>query len=162
NNVDGTRSQNFFYDSLNRITAAQTTSNYATSAAHCWGEIYFYDNLPTAGGAWGNLTQIAQTTNPSYTGCSVESGFNKTADGNNHLSGFTYDASGNTQNDGTIGYTWDGESQLKSVTNSGTTTNYVYDGDGRRAAKLNNANPQVPYKLYWYGSGGEILAETDG
>ncbi|MFZ0773536.1 MAG: RHS repeat-associated core domain-containing protein, partial [Candidatus Sulfotelmatobacter sp.] len=31
---------------------------------------------------------------------------------------------------------------------------YAYDGDGRRAAKVGS-------KLYWYGSGGEILAETD-
>ena len=31
---------------------------------------------------------------------------------------------------------------------------YQYDGDGRRAAKVGS-------KLYWYGSGGEILAETD-
>ncbi len=30
-----------------------------------------------------------------------------------------------------------------------------------RVAKANTATPPVPYKLYWYGSGGEILAETD-
>src|SRR5437773_3166810 len=30
-----------------------------------------------------------------------------------------------------------------------------------RVAKANTAMPPVPYKLYWYGSGGEILAETD-
>ena len=40
--------------------------------------------------------------------------------------------------------------------------NYLYDGDGRRAAKANSANPPVPYKLYWYGPGGAVLAETDG
>jgi RHS repeat-associated protein len=31
---------------------------------------------------------------------------------------------------------------------------YGYDGDGRRVSKSNG-------KLYWYGSGGDILAETD-
>src|SRR5207245_6354220 len=31
---------------------------------------------------------------------------------------------------------------------------YTYDGGGRRAAKVGS-------KLYWYGSGGDILAETD-
>ncbi len=35
-----------------------------------------------------------------------------------------------------------------------TRTKYTYDGDGRRAAKVGS-------KLYWYGSGGEILAETN-
>jgi len=43
---------------------------------------------------------------------------------------------------------------LKSANNGGTTTNYTYDGDGLRVAKLGS-------KLYWYGPGGETLAETD-
>jgi RHS repeat-associated protein len=107
-----------------------------------------YDGV--ANGAWGNLTQIAATTNSAYTGCTQESGFTKTADASNHLSGFSYDASGNTLGDGVNTYTWDGESQLKS----GGGVNYLYDGAGRRVAK-------VGCKLYWYGSGGEILAETD-
>ncbi|HYL83100.1 MAG TPA: hypothetical protein VE263_02605 [Candidatus Angelobacter sp.] len=31
---------------------------------------------------------------------------------------------------------------------------YAYDGDGRRVSKVGS-------KLHWYGSGGDILAETD-
>ncbi|HEY3839866.1 MAG TPA: hypothetical protein VGL72_25015 [Bryobacteraceae bacterium] len=62
------------------------------------------------------------------------------ADGNNHISGLGYNASGNTQTDGNNTYTWDGESQLKSA--AGVT--YNYEGDGRRAAKAGS-------KLYWYG-----------
>ena len=73
-----------------------------------------------------------------------------TADGNNHISAMSYDASGNTQADGNYSYTWDGESQM--TTAAGVT--YAYDGDGRRVAKVGS-------KLYWYGSGGEILGETD-
>ena len=42
------------------------------------------------------------------------------------------------------------ESQIKTA--AGVT--YTYDGSGRRVSKSTN-------KLYWYGSGGEILAETD-
>jgi RHS repeat-associated protein len=143
NNLDGTRSQSFTYDQLNRITGALTNSTYSTSPTHCWGEAYGVD-------PWGNLQSIAATTNSSYTGCSQESGFSKPADGNNHLSGFSYDASGNTSSDGVYSYIWDGESQLTS----GGGVNYLYDGDGRRVAKVGS-------KLYWYGSGGEILAETD-
>jgi RHS repeat-associated protein len=143
NNLDSTRSQTFSYDQLNRITAAQTTSTYSTSPTHCWGEIYNPD-------AWGNLQSIAATTNPNYIGCIQESGFIKTADSNNHLSGFTYDASGNTQNDGVNSYTWNAESQLTSAGG----VNYLYDGDGRRVSKVGS-------KFYWYGSGGDILAETD-
>ena len=143
NNLDTTRSQTFSYDQLNRITAAQTTSTHATSPAHCWGETYTVD-------AWGNLTVIAQTTNGAYTGCSMESGFSKTVDGNNHLSGFSYDAAGNTLNDGVNPYLWNAESQLKT----GNGVNYLYDGDGRRVAKVGT-------KLYWYGAGDQILAETN-
>ena len=47
-------------------------------------------------------------------------------------------------------YTYDAESQIKTA--CGVT--YAYDGAGRRVSKSNG-------KLYWYGSGGEILAETD-
>ncbi|MGA2481491.1 MAG: RHS repeat-associated core domain-containing protein [Candidatus Acidiferrales bacterium] len=38
--------------------------------------------------------------------------------------------------------------------------NYLYDGDGRRVTKLNGSGQ--PTKVYWYGSGGSILAETGG
>jgi len=147
NNLDTTRSQTFTYDQLNRITGALTSSTHATSPAHCWGETYALD-------AWGNLNSIAPTTNSNYVGCSVESGFATTADGTNHVPIFTYDLDGNTQSDGTISYTWNAESELKSAVNAGATTNYAYDGNGRRASKSSG-------KLYWYGSGGEILAESD-
>jgi RHS repeat-associated protein len=51
--------------------------------------------------------------------------------------------------DTTISYTFDAESQIKTA--AGVT--YLYDGSGRRVSKSSG-------KLYWYGSGGEILAET--
>jgi RHS repeat-associated protein len=73
-----------------------------------------------------------------------------TADGNNHIAGLSYDSSGNTQTDGSNTYTWDGESQMKTA--AGVT--YSYDGDGRRVSKSSG-------KMYWYGSGGEILEETN-
>ncbi len=58
------------------------------------------------------------------------------------------------QADGINTYTWDGESQLKTAAGVAGSANYGYDGDGRRVSKVGT-------KLYWYGSGGEILAETD-
>ena len=74
-----------------------------------------------------------------------------TAGTNNHLPLRAYDSSGNATSDGFVtNYQWDGESQLKSAAG----VNYLYDGDGRRVAKTGS-------KLYWYGSGGDILAETD-
>jgi RHS repeat-associated protein len=139
NSLNSSRSQIFAYDTLNRITTAGTT---ATSGTYCWGYQYNYD-------AWGNLLAQAGWS-PSYNGCSEATMGAVTANGNNHISGFTYDASGNTLNDGTIAYTYDAESQIKTA--AGVT--YAYDGSGRRVFKSSG-------KLYWYGSGGEILAETD-
>jgi len=144
NQLDATRSQGFVYDYLNRLVAAQTNSTYASNPTHCWGETYGVD-------AWGNLSSIAPTTDPQYTGCTQESGMSAPPDGNNHLTGLSYDASGNTQSDGLFSYTWNAESQIKAA--AGVT--YVYDGNGRRVSKSSG-------KLYWYGSGDEILAETDG
>ncbi|HUE54100.1 MAG TPA: hypothetical protein VMO80_17295 [Terriglobales bacterium] len=97
NNLDSTRSQTFSYDSSNRITSALTNSTHATSPAHCWGETFTVD-------AWGNLQSIAATIDPNYTGCTQESGFSANADGNNHVNVFSYDGSGNTQNDGSFTY----------------------------------------------------------
>ena len=77
--------------------------------------------------------------------------FSTTADANNHLPLWGYDTSGNATSDGFVtNYQWNAESQLKSAAG----TSYLYDGDGRRVAKAGS-------KLYWYGSGGDILAETD-
>jgi RHS repeat-associated protein len=139
NNLNSSRSQAFAHDSLNRITTAGTT---ATSGTYCWGYQYSYD-------AWGNLLSQAGWS-PTYNGCTETTMGAVTANGSNQISGFSYDASGNAQSDGTYSYTWNAESQMKTA--AGVT--YAYDGDGRRASKVGS-------KLYWYGSGGEILAETD-
>jgi RHS repeat-associated protein len=87
---------------------------------------------------------------PTYNACTETTMGAVTANANNQISGLSYDASGNTLTDGNYTYTWNGESEMKTA--GGVT--YAYDGDGRRAAKVGS-------KLYWYGSGGDILSETD-
>lgn len=139
NLLNSARSQTFTYDQLNRITSAGTTS---TTGTYCWGYLFSYD-------PYGNLLSQAGWT-PTYNACTESTMGGVTADGSNHISGFSYDTAGNTLGDGVYTYTWNGESQIKTA--NGVT--YNYDGDGRRAAKVGS-------KLYWYGSGGEILAETD-
>jgi len=139
NNLNPSRSQSFTYDQLNRIISAGTSS---TTGSYCWGYQYSYD-------AWGNLSSQAGWT-PTYNACTESTMGSVTADGNNHITGLSYDASGNTLSDGNNNYTWNGDSMMTSA--SGIT--YAYDSDERRVAKVGS-------KLYWYGSGGEILAETD-
>jgi YD repeat-containing protein len=93
NNLNSNRSQVFAYDPLNRLISAGTT---ATSGNYCWGYVYTYD-------AWGNLT--AQAGSSGYPGCTQYLAPASTATGNNQLSGFTYDPSGNTLSDGVYSYT---------------------------------------------------------
>ena len=140
NNLNSSRTENFTYDQLNRIKTAGTS---ATTGPYCWGYDYSssYD-------AWGNLQ--SQPGAAAYTGCSQYLPPAMTADSGNHLSGFGYDLSGNTTGDGVNSYSWNAESQLTASAG----VNYLYDGDGRRVSKSSGT-------LYWYGSGGDILSETD-
>ena len=138
NNRNPSRTQNFAYDSFNRLTSATTQ---ATSGTYCWGETYGYD-------AWGNLQSISGAS--GYTGCTQESGFSFTADTKNRNPMFAYDATGNTTSDGTYAYTYNGENQL--LTAAGVT--YTYSGDGQRVQKSNGT-------LYWYGTGSDPLDESD-
>jgi len=141
NNRDTTRSQNFSYDSLNRIATAKTSS---TSGSNCWGETYTVDQ-------WANLTSIGAVS--GYTGCTQES-LSVTATTNNQLTAtgynYTYDSAGNMTQDAVNSYGWNAESEIKSAAG----VNYTYDGDGNRIEKSNG-------KIYWYGAGTEILDESD-
>lgn len=95
NNLNSSRTQNFTYDQLNRVKTAGTS---ATTGPYCWGYDYSSSYDP-----WGNLQ--SQPGASAYTGCSEYLPPAMTADGNNHVSGFSYDASGNTQSDGVNSYT---------------------------------------------------------
>ena len=91
NNLNSSRSQTFTYDQLNRIYTAKTA---ATTGSYCWGYQYNID-------VWGNLT--SQSGLSGYNGC-TEYTMAVTADGNNHISAMSYDASGNTLGDGSNTY----------------------------------------------------------
>jgi RHS repeat-associated protein len=136
NNKDTTRTQQFTYDSLNRIITAKTTS---TTGANCWGQNFGYDQ-------WANLTSttVSQCTAPGLS-MAMSANSNQFT-----TTGFSYDASGNVLADGTNTYAWNAESEIKTAPG----VNYTYDGDGDRVQKSNG-------KIYWYGAGSEILDESD-
>jgi RHS repeat-associated protein len=138
NNRNPSRTQNFTYDSLNRILTASTQ---ATTGTYAWGLQFGYD-------IWGDLltSTLTQGSAPILT---------VSADTNNRISGFCYDAAGNLLGQTappcpSPTYTYDAENRIK--TTAGVT--YTYDGDGNRVKKSNG-------KLYWYGSGSVILDESD-
>lgn len=160
NNGDWHRWQSFTYDSLNRITTAQTNADNQpafsgdNSLAFCWAESYTYD-------PWGNILTLGPdaATQPKYVGCTQESGFNYTGaiGANNRISetGFTYDAAGNmTASPGPATYVYDAENHLTSAVTPFGSATYTYDGDGKRVMKSNGT-------IYWYGAGSNAILETD-
>lgn len=140
NNVDSTRSAAFTYDSLNRISQANTIN--ATSA-NCWGETYTIDT-------WGNLTNRGAPSGMS--GSCKTDGLSATATTQNQLGGIAlvYDPAGNVVNDG-MGHTPTYDAENRIVTNAGV--NYYYDADGVRINKSSGT-------MYWPGPSAETLTET--
>jgi RHS repeat-associated protein len=155
NNRDTTRSQNFYYDALNRLLTAETTSTQSNSIANCWGESYIYDNAPSGSGAWGNLMEI-NVASSSYNRCTQEN-LSTTVSAQNRLNSVGYDTAGNSISYGSSTYTYNAENQLTQAA-APSAVGYVYDGDGKRVEKTSGG---TPYKLYWYDPSGNVLDETD-
>jgi RHS repeat-associated protein len=103
-----------------------------------------------------NLTSIGPPTgNNNYNGCVQESGLSISVNGSNQISSFCYDAAGNLLAQSappcpSPTYTYNAENQMTST--AGVT--YTYDGDGNRVMKSSGT-------LYWDGTRGDTLAETD-
>jgi len=149
NNRNSARSQLFAYDSVNRIATAKTSS---VSGTYCWDEQFGYD-------PWGNLLSIGRIAGYS---CSNEETLSVITTTKNQISGDTYDSAGNLiviPGTGGSTYVYNAENQLKQAISGGVTTNYAYDGDGKRVEKLNSSNAVT--KIYWYGVGSGPLDETD-
>jgi RHS repeat-associated protein len=133
------RTQNFTYDSLNRVATAQSQ---ATSGPDCWGQSYGYD-------PWANL--LSETT----TRCSGTS-FSVGVYANNRITnpGITYDAAGNMTSDAVHTYTYDAENRLTQV-DGGSTATYVYNGSGQRMAKTVGSTTTE----YLYDESGNVVTE---
>ena len=143
NTVDPTRSAIYAYDTLNRVSQANTEN---TTSANCWGESYTIDS-------WGNLTSRSIPSGMSGS-CITEGSLGATATTNNQLSGLgmRYDAAGNVTTDN-LGNTpvYDQENRISTV--AGYT--YYYDADGARMEKTTGSAAT----MYWPGPSG-TLTET--
>ncbi len=145
NNRDNTRTENYAYDTLNRIASGQSSGTQ-------WGETFTIDS-------WGNLTNEA-----GIAGKTLHEGLNTSAGTNNRLAGFGYDAAGNMTSNGSTSYVYDAENRL--IWTSGY--RYLYDGDGQRVEKCVAATSTTACPtsgtngtLYWRGAGSDPLAESD-
>ena len=126
--LNSSRTQNFGYDQLNRLTSAQTSGTH-------WGNTYVID-------AWGNLIQKNQIT-----GKAAGEFLQVQADSTNRLIGYTYDAGGNMTNDGSHSFQFDADNQITTV--NGTAATYSYGPDGQRVRKV-VGSASSDY-IYWHG-----------
>jgi RHS repeat-associated protein len=134
NNRDTTRTENFTYDNLNRLTQG-------SSSGTKWGEAFTVD-------PWGNMWQRSLVS-----GKTNYEPLNAPASLQNQLTGFTYDVAGNMIQNGSATYTYDGDNRLRAT--AGWT--YVYDGEGVRVKKSNGSTGT----LYWTGTGSEAISESN-
>jgi RHS repeat-associated protein len=136
---DTSRTANYQYDSMNRITQGNSTGPE-------WGDTYVVD-------AWGNLTNM----NPIAGKTNVQNLQAAPASWKNQLNGHTHDSAGNLLSDGVHSYTYDNENRLAS-TNGWI---YVYDGDGERVKKCNSCGTSSGGTLYFPSSVAATPAEFD-
>jgi RHS repeat-associated protein len=118
----------YSYDPFNRVISSNQNSGATTYS-------YSYDRF-------GNRSNQTVTAG---SGLSTSFGFGA----NNRIVsgvGATYDAAGDTTDDGTTAYTYDAEGRVTSAVNatSGTST-YIYNTDGRRTQKTTAAGGAVNY-----------------
>jgi RHS repeat-associated protein len=114
----------YSYDAFNRLTGSNQNSGQNVFS-------YVYDRF---GNRWQQNVTAGGGPGPRYS----FTAYNQIAAG----SGVTYDAAGNTNDDGVHQYFYDAEDRIKQVDgtlgscSAPTTACYTYDADGRRAEKV--------------------------
>jgi RHS repeat-associated protein len=131
--------RNYQYDSLGRLTLAQTTGPQ-------WGQSFSYDGF-------GNLTAEVATKGTAPTV------YNNYDPATNRLlgSGYTYDANGNLTAMPGLSMTYNVENRLtQAISNLNGTDNYGYDPAGHRVWKQ---GPDGVTHVYYNGLDGKPLAD---
>ena len=130
----GGNTVSYTYDSLKRLTNAQTTA---------WTQAITYDGF----------NNIATKTVPTG---SAEPTFPGVNSANSQLSGATYDANGNMTAMPSAGpaLAYDYENRAKSATMGSFVESYFYDESNRRVEKINSLNDFI----YFYGVDGRLLS----
>ncbi|MGI8544185.1 MAG: RHS repeat domain-containing protein [Aridibacter sp.] len=144
-----TATQNYNYDSLNRIKDAQET----VSGVQTWKQTFVYDRYGNRNFDAANTTTIA--------GCPANQCNPTINQANNRFNsgqGYSYDLSGNIISDAEgRTFIYDAENKQKEVKNSSNVTvgTYFYDGDGKRIKKV-TASEEI---VFVYDAGGKLVAE---
>jgi len=134
----------FTYDSLDRLTRAENvpspSGGYATFT-------YMYDSI-------GNMTYKSDV---GVMGYGVAAGPHAVTSAGGYA--YQYDANGNRVSGKNKTFTYDAENRIMGVTTAGSTTAFVYDGDGGRVKKTTTAGSGTAETLY-IGSLFEITTDS--
>ncbi len=145
-----TATQNYTYDSLNRLKSAVETIPNQTG----WKQTFIFDR-------YGNRTfdTANNNTNTLLSGCPVNICNPSANTQNNKLIGTNYDEVGNTKIEASgQSYDYDAENKQVQVNNtSGIVGKYFYDGDGKRVKKFVPSTSETT--IFVYDAGGKMVAE---
>ncbi len=127
------------YDGVNRLTSAVATGNSLYNLA------YSYDR-------YGNSNCVL---NGNTNGPCAQFAYNAA----NQITGYGYDAAGNTTYDGTYTYTWDAEGRLSTSWQGATLEHtYTYNAFGQRAEDI--PDTQTGNTQEWfYDPSGQVLGD---
>lgn len=165
----GGQARSLAWDAANRITlsADYPLSNPTTPGN---GRAYGYDNLDRLTSAIDTSSNQGYSYDLNGNRVSLILGANSypySVDPNsNRLLGtqgplpqkhYSYDAAGNPVSDGRNTYVYDNRNRIASLTSSGITTVYAYNGLGERVAKAGNGS----VTRYVYDDGGHLIGEYD-
>ena len=147
--------QSYTYDELNRLSTATETS----SGGQPWQQAYDYDRYGNRAVRSGSQYYIPS---PQLTPQSASAGDLSAYNSNNRivLAGFGYDDAGNLTRDPSTGVNaivYDGDNKQISYTKNGITTQYFYDGDGRRVKKVDVGTNRTT--VFVYNVAGQLVAE---
>jgi RHS repeat-associated protein len=146
--------QTFQYDSLNRLSyAVEHNNGEYNDGARAWYQARDYDRYGNGG---INVANTSDNVDASNTALQLAdfSGVNNRIT----RAGYIYDAAGNLTAEPGKSYTYDGENRLVTATmTTGATSQYVYDGNGRRVKKIVGGVGT----RFEYGAGGELIVERD-
>jgi RHS repeat-associated protein len=161
-NVAGfTATQNYTYDSLNRIKQANEVITGQPTQG--WQQTFVYDRYGNRTFDEANTTTLPKTcgTTPNKVVCAGDvPKFNPSANvGDNKLVGTNYDAVGNTKIDANgQTFIYDAENKQIQVLNAnGIVGQYFYDGDGKRVKKYVPSTQETT--IFVYDAGDKLVAE---
>jgi RHS repeat-associated protein len=144
--------QTFQYDPLNRLSyAVEHNNGVRDDGARAWYQTFAYDRYGNRG---INVTNTSDNVDAANSALKLA----EFSGANNRITraGFVYDAAGNLIEEPGKRYTYDAENRIVMATvEGGVTSQYVYDGNGRRVKKTVGGVAT----RFEYGAGGELIAE---